>query len=64
MHIWLNGFQYINLAPRSQISFKEWCKKMWLQLMAGNTFDFGEELDDFVFFPGLWHAEAVMIVDH
>ena len=59
-HIWEGSFIAVNLHPKHQIPFEEWCKKLEPFMKASDSFDLvaqnNNNLDRYTLLPKLWQA--------
>jgi hypothetical protein len=57
--VWIESFKSVNLHPRFQIPFSEWCKKLEPFMMAANSFDLftqSKDVDEYTLLPTFWQA--------
>lgn len=57
--IWINSFIAVNLHPRHQIPFADWCKKIEPFMKAADSFDLvtqSKTIDTYKLLPAYWQA--------
>ena len=57
--VWIESFKSVNLHPRFQIPFSEWCKKLEPFMMAADSFDLftqSKDVDEYTLLPTFWQA--------
>jgi hypothetical protein len=71
--VWIESFKSVNLHPKFQIPFPEWCKKLEQFMMAADSFDLftqSEDVDEYTLLPTFWQAmpaeekKAVVAIVH
>ena len=57
-NIWINSFKAVNLHPKYQISFIDWCNKMSPFMQPADSFDLvvQDNVDKYKLLPALWQA--------